>query len=342
MAHIYQFFEESEHTEAFIVSSYKKHNEESGKLNWAAIIIQNFFRGIYVRQQIKKMHQSAIIIQKYVRGWLQRYRLPDIMAEYYDNLCLQHYNKAAEKIQSRWKGYMVRMYEVCIKDIIKMREETLKANENIKLLFQRRFSEMDLDDFGINRKYAYKVFKILSDRHHLLSTHQIKGVLHKQDAKNELSELEKLLKAMPWKNYMKEVHKIYYEYYDEHPPYKYKYNDKRLRKQEDLLKYNEEIRCRHEHDKNNETDPTSSDALREKLFNLTTKLEIKPYERYISTTGKFVKPIKNIVRTTDPSKNISETDFDLKTLTKLALKSKIPPYYINFWLDKCPCNQTDL
>ncbi|XP_050518068.1 uncharacterized protein LOC114341320 [Diabrotica virgifera virgifera] len=338
MAHVYQFYEESQHTETVIVHSYKTYNEISNKIHRAAVIIQSFFKGIVVRAQIRRMNAAATVIQRYCRGWLLRYHLPDIMAKVYERMCIKQYNTAAIKIQARWRGYLVRKYKICVKEIIEMRHTAEKANKDIKEQLQRPFSEIGLDEFQCNTKDAQKVFEILFDRHHLLRTQHIEGVLS-QTGTQELSELEKLLKLISWKDYIKEIHKIYYKLYVEKRPYRYKFADKRLRKQEDLLRYKNEVEYKY----SVKQEKIDLDNLeKEKRFNLNAKIEYEPYERRITASGKYTKPIENITRIIDPSKNVSKTDFNLGVLKDLALKSNIPPYYINFWFEKCTCYEENL
>uniref|UniRef100_A0A6P7GEC1 Spermatogenesis-associated protein 17-like n=1 Tax=Diabrotica virgifera virgifera TaxID=50390 RepID=A0A6P7GEC1_DIAVI len=160
-----------------ILQAVGTYNEISNKIHRAAVIIQSFFKGIVVRAQIRRMNAAATVIQRYCRGWLLRYHLPDIMAKVYERMCIKQYNTAAIKIQARWRGYLVRKYKICVKEIIEMRHTAEKANKDIKEQLQRPFSEIGLDEFQCNTKDAQKVFEILFDRHHLLRTQHIEGVL---------------------------------------------------------------------------------------------------------------------------------------------------------------------
>lgn len=77
------------------------------KMYSAAVQIQKTFRGYVTRKAIKKWHAAATAIQKVVRGWFVRYRLPDVMHEYYDQMCFDCYTNSATKIQAHWKGHSV-------------------------------------------------------------------------------------------------------------------------------------------------------------------------------------------------------------------------------------------
>lgn len=71
------------------------------------------------------------------------------------------------------------------------------------------------------------------------------------------------------------------------------------------------------------------------VFRFNTKTDPKPYERWLTTTGKYSLPITKIVRTDNKSKNICDEEFDLHVLKKFAKKADVPAYYINFWYEQC-------
>lgn len=71
------------------------------------------------------------------------------------------------------------------------------------------------------------------------------------------------------------------------------------------------------------------------IFRFNTKIDRKPYERWLATTGKFSLPITDIVRTEEKSKNVCDKDFDLHVLKKFAKEANVPAYYINFWYEQC-------
>ncbi|CAG9816283.1 unnamed protein product [Phaedon cochleariae] len=331
MASVYHLYEEVVHIEDDIVMKFKLHAVTAKKDHFAATKIQSVFRGYVVRKEMKKLNMAATLIQKHVRGWLLRYHMPDILQEYHDMVCFKYYNGMATRIQARWRGYKVRKYEICIKDHLEEQEQMKKANEDMqKALTQQRSqggNGSGVMDFEKEKIKIEKILKCIFNRHHLLRTQQKGGVLSIQ-GKDELSELEKLLKSVSWTDYMKNLRKLYNRLSKEKNENQYKYSDKKSRKQEDLL------RTKEPSDISVQNGYLDKD-IHEKPFIFSRKIEREPYERNITKTEKYKKVETKILRTFDKSLNISEHDFDLTVLKKAVKESDVPPYYIDFWFQKC-------
>ncbi|XP_076264218.1 spermatogenesis-associated protein 17-like isoform X2 [Rhynchophorus ferrugineus] len=191
MASVYYLLDDALHVPDYIVEKYL-HQDKDVKSNYlAAVIVQRSYRGYVARRHYKNIRSAIIKIQKYIRGWLVRYKLPDILQERYDHMCLEHYNKMATKIQACWRGILVR-HEMDIKNIINKRELTIDKRKSIKEEYSA-----DTEDNSTNANqdktnailngysgmpltndfYKMKIVDILFDRHHLLSTKKIKGIL---------------------------------------------------------------------------------------------------------------------------------------------------------------------
>ncbi|KAG5898373.1 hypothetical protein JTB14_015805 [Gonioctena quinquepunctata] len=317
MASVYHLYEDAIHVQDDVINKYKEHAMFARKHHFAATGIQSVFRKFVVKKKIENLKRAATVIQKHVRGWLLRYHLPDMLHEYYDLKSLKLYNEMATKIQARWKGYQVRRYEVCIKDVLEDRAKQLEADERIRQIFtQHRESKGVSFNIEEGRRFVDKLLAALFDRHHLLSTHQKEGVLSIK-GQDELSELEKFLKSISWAEYMKKVRKIYNSCANQREEHKFEY--KELRKQECLV----------------DKESMHKKVIHEKPFVLTTKIERKPYERLRAYTEQYTAPQTDVSRSFDVSKNISEKDFDLCVFKKCAKESNVPPYYIDFWLQEC-------
>ncbi|CAH1113277.1 unnamed protein product [Psylliodes chrysocephalus] len=332
MASIYHFYEEAQHTENLVFESYKVQNDFQTKVNWAATKIQSFFRGLIVRVKLEYDKNAAIVIQKYVRGWLLRYHLPDKLQEFYDENCFKFYNQCAAKIQATWKGYVFRKYTFCIKDVLAARTQIAKGNEEIFQLFKQPFNEFNKTQFEISDDYIREIYEILFDRHHLLRTNHIKGVLS-QEGTEELAILEKLIKVMPWQDFITGIHKIYYDCSRKKEPITYKYSDKRLHIHEDFIRYM--IKRLAEF-------PQAPKRQKPKPFILSPKVD-RPPVIPILTKGRFVPPIKNPIRVTDSRHHVGCKNFHLhiphaNRLYETPMKSG---YRIDFWYEECMCGQRE-
>ncbi|XP_030755390.1 unconventional myosin-Va-like [Sitophilus oryzae] len=340
MASVYYLYDDGLHIADDIVQKYSNQDQDVKDNYLAAVIIQRAYRGYVVRKEYKAVRNAAITVQRYVRGWLARYHLPDIVQEYYDKMCLRHYNNMATKIQCNWKGYMVRT-EYNIKEIIREKqmsnvekaeqkieqkdeadEKKEESNTSNTYLFGSDNKRRDTDMF-----HKMKILEMLFDRHHLLSTTINKGVLHNN---KELAEIEKVLSTFSWKDYMTELKRMYRKFYrkEKNEKYVYRYENKYLQRQEDLLR---------QRDKTKDVKDcfmVNYSLDNKNRFILKSQLPEEQYEKKIMYLGKYTAQSSNIVRSEDKTKNICDKDFVL-TLKKIVRDSKVPPYYADFWYKEC-------
>lgn len=316
MASVYYLYQDALHIDETIILEYKARADASGCEYFAAARIQSCWRGYKTRKDIASLVKAAKTMQRYIRGFLVRYKLPEMLQEHYDDSCLKLYNIMAVRIQSRWRGYWIRTYKVCIKDIIREKKEMQMADEEMRKFFdeQRKLSTeggdiaLGKEMIAATKTNVEQIVEVLFERHHLLSTNRHRGVLSENGDK-ELSQLETLLKCLPWKDYMNKIRKVYRRYWRE---------DKR---EDSFTATKSDITFEVESDKPH--------------FILTSKIERKPYEPLITNTGVYRRPMTNIVRSSDSSKNISNKEFDLQVFRNLALESRLPPYYVDFWFRMC-------
>ncbi|CAG9764259.1 unnamed protein product [Ceutorhynchus assimilis] len=346
MASVYYLFDDAIHVAEYIVEKYSQQDTNLKVNHCAAIIIQRSYRGYVVRKLHRQKLRAVIILQKYIRGWLVRYHMPDFLQEVYDRKCLNLYNKAATKIQSMWRGVLVR-FEIDIKQMMKDKKllmdkiQGLHISDSLDSQKKRdkepTIEETDEDEdmvgsgtlFGQNSFLQAQIIKMMFNRHHLLSTEMRRGVL---DTTEELKQIEKILKTLPWKSYMNNKRSLYYKYrkYEkcQKPAYHYNFTDPKMRKQEDLNRLRDKSHDLKEEYMDNYVEDTK------KPFILHSKVTALPYEQSIMRQGQYTKRNSEITRTEDKSKNISGEDFIL-TLRDIVRKSKIPPYYVDFWYEEC-------
>ncbi|KAL1516935.1 hypothetical protein ABEB36_000764 [Hypothenemus hampei] len=347
MASVYHFLDDALHVAEDIVKNYEQQDQDLLKKHQAATLIQRTFRRYIAHNKYMNQMQATIVLQKYCRGWLVRCHLSKILKEFYDSLCQKQYNMAANKIQAAWKGKQVRK-QYDITEVMKEKRKTIEESQALmkpgnfgyelsdtdslkQSITNNKNSDKDLnynndvDETEDNLKT--RILELMFDRHHLVSTEIRKGVLH---CNEELKEIEKLLKTLPWKDFMKKRKKLYYKYLDmiNQDQNHYIFQDKKMRKQEDLYRLR------------NKSNDLKRDSLEKidvhprKSFILNSKLSKQSYQRDLLLQGPYARREINITRTEDKSKNICDKDFIL-ALRNVAKDCNIPPYYPNFWYEQC-------
>ncbi|KAH1010136.1 unconventional myosin-Vc [Dendroctonus ponderosae] len=342
MASVYYLFDDAIHLADDIVQEYSKQQTNLKENHYAATIIQRTYRGYLIRKSYKKHLEAIIVFQKYTRGWLVRYHLPDRLHEFWDSMCLNAYSKAAAKLQAVWKGYKVRQ-EIDIKKIMQARKmsehlaknmddsslDSKSSNENKDTERPTIVEDLSLGGvpLGKRKDLIQRIMELMFDRHHLLSTQIHQGVLQ---GSSELMEIEKIIKNLPWSEYMKKMRKLYYKHRESELNKKctYIFTDKRMQYQEDLLK----LRDKSRDIKDNDMGKCIADM--RPPFNLSMKCQEAGYQKSLLSEGHYIKRETNIQRTEDKSKNISDQDFVL-VLKQIVNECNIPPYYADFWYQEC-------
>lgn len=206
MSSIYHLLTDTTRIEDDIVKSYEDFAAKRYVTHFAAISIQKTFRGYATRKTIHHWNEAAITIQRVFRGWLVRYKLPEIVHEHFDKMCLKLYMNAATIIQARWRGYRVRKFEVSFPEMMRNKNKAIEANEKMGVVIR----ECRNEDRKSCLNDCTQVLNLLFERNHLLRTRQKEGVFSVHES-NEYSQIEQILKDIHWTNYMKRVKRIYEE-----------------------------------------------------------------------------------------------------------------------------------
>lgn len=131
MASFFQILKNIYHIEDYIGIECEKCSSESSRKHSAAVKIQKVYRGYAARKYLKLQHKAAILIQKTFRGWQVRYRLPDMLHEYFDRIWFKRYTDAATRIQTLWRGYKFRKYEAVIRKIMLDKKKAIESMKNV-------------------------------------------------------------------------------------------------------------------------------------------------------------------------------------------------------------------
>ncbi|KAL3271430.1 hypothetical protein HHI36_021910 [Cryptolaemus montrouzieri] len=345
MASVYYLFDDATDIADSIIYSTEAKYELDKKRYFAALIIQRTFRGFAVRCEYKRCIHAAIVIQKHFRGYLLRLHLPEIATVAFRRKCLSIFNKMATKIQALWRGYWTRK-TVKIEEIIAEKREEQDAHDAIKKFFDKVFTkgpeiESDIslafEDLTEEERYEKKVaksspeiLKYLFEKHHLLRTYQIEGVLSIHKSK-ELSMLEKFLTQLDAKTYINNMRKIYRE--TEEPKVDYMFTNKTARKLEDLIRLRNhregKMKMKHMYEE------IDKPLIHSKPFIRTSKIKEKPYKRHLMSHEEYTG-IKLPVFRDRVKPDISRHDFNLSVHhIKKHAKDELPPYYIDHWKKMC-------
>lgn len=304
------------------------------KRYFAALTIQRSYRGYAIRNSVKKWHRAANIIQKAFRGWSLRWKLPEIAAQAFEIKSKIYYNKMATKIQAYFRGYQVRK-DYNVKYIFEEKATERETNDLILNFFkdikdfkqQQSLDDMftkmnpNLDEYErkvtkANRKID-TIINCLFQKHHLLRTKHIKGVLSNNKS-DDLSATEKLLKYMADKDYMNNIHQTFDT--AKKCENKHIFTLNKLKHIEDLLRDKE---LREPKSLKNQIRGQVED-IHTLPFILDSKVERKPYERKLFANEKYSNLKLPVFR--DVSKTYLKED---------TRKAPQNPYYLDFWTKKC-------
>ncbi|XP_030566441.1 uncharacterized protein LOC115766594 [Drosophila novamexicana] len=143
----------------------------------ASRTIQKNWRGYHVRRSAEKNHWAAIVIQRWWRGFYVRRNYMRFVEEKLQNVLIQHYNKAATKIQALFRGWWQRH---TVHDMTGLKKMQLTAAEDL---------------------LTCVAFKL----HYLLRTYSIPGVYSLRNS-HCLSRVEKLMISMNYRFHNARAH----------------------------------------------------------------------------------------------------------------------------------------
>ncbi|XP_044763459.1 unconventional myosin-Va-like [Coccinella septempunctata] len=343
MASVYYLLDDAKDIADYIIWSTEAKFELDKKRYFAALIIQRTFRGFAVRCEYKKMIRAATTIQKYVRGHLLRLHLHEIAAKAFRRKCMSTFNRLATRIQAAWRGYWVRK-NFNIETIIAERKEELETQEAIAELFGKIFKptadisdlSLQIGDMEEEEQIAYKIAKkspeilrVLFDKHHLLRTRQIEGVLSVHGSK-QLSLLETFLKRLECKEYMRKVRKLYKEVNT--PAFEYMFKDAQARKIEDMMR---EKNHREGVEKAESINKKMPRSIHDKPFLVTKKIDQEPYEKRMLSDEEYKGLPLPVFREREAGEGVPRFRLDVHHVTPNPKDE--PPYFIDHWKKVC-CN----
>ncbi|KAJ3290732.1 spermatogenesis-associated protein 17 [Rhizoclosmatium sp. JEL0117] len=185
------------------VARHKEYNSD--------VKLQAKIRGYMVRLHIKQMKGAALKIQRVFRGYKGRERAKAERARINHEALLAFWNKMTVKIQKIWKGYWSRKAKFdyyarkkYLADVVvKMEELRIKVSEHAK--------EQEIIAKTKQAEFEAKIIEKLSgQRHHLVGTKAIPGVMSKakqpllskkveyqQDVAEEMLQETKILRLPP-------------------------------------------------------------------------------------------------------------------------------------------------
>ncbi|XP_060804336.1 spermatogenesis-associated protein 17-like [Amyelois transitella] len=191
----------------------------------AVLLFQRLTRGHLIRKHIAWLSFNATIIQCAFRVHRARKFFRLALRRAVRNKHAKHYDHAARIIQALWRGHYSRRTKFCYRSYrrwlatVTERGER-KAAEAAEFGIRSRADDLKILEEEARQWLAFVVFKL----HHLLRTYVCAGV-YSNPATSELSEFEKLLKAIHYLEYRKRLLRKYEEFVRKHRP---RFSNKRL------------------------------------------------------------------------------------------------------------------
>ncbi|XP_026752802.1 uncharacterized protein LOC113513015 [Galleria mellonella] len=191
----------------------------------AVLLLQRMARGYLIRKHIAWLSKNATIIQCAFRIYRARKIYRAALRRAVRNKHAKYYARAATIIQALYRGYYSRRTKFCYRSYrrwlatVTERGER-RAAEAMEFGVRSRADDLRILEEEARKWLAFIVFKL----HHLLRTYVCAGV-YSQSETTELSEFEKLLKSIHYKEYMKRLKRKYDEFVRKHRP---RFSNKRL------------------------------------------------------------------------------------------------------------------
>eukprot|EP00899_Mesostigma_viride_P021904 jgi/Mesvir1/29715/Mv00948-RA.1 len=143
----------------------------------AAIRIQSVWRGVMVREELRRLHRTATLIQRMYRGHLGRDRADVARREYNRRMRTQYFNHAAGTIQRWYRGYHSRKFKhsflarkAYIQSVL-AKTDVLKSEMEAK--YQAQVAEAEAAAEAARQAEEQEFMR---KSHHLLSTATVPGV----------------------------------------------------------------------------------------------------------------------------------------------------------------------
>ncbi|XP_063365039.1 uncharacterized protein LOC134653577 [Cydia amplana] len=191
----------------------------------AVVLLQRMVRGYLIRKHIAWLSKKATIIQRAFRIYLARKTYMAALRRAVRQKHGRYYDKAATRIQALWRGHYSRHTKFCYRRYrrwlatVTERGER-RAAEALEFGLISRADNLRILEEEARKWLAFVVFKL----HHLLRTLSRAGV-YSDPATTELTQFEKLLKSIHYKQYMKRLKLKYDEFVRKHRP---NFSNKRL------------------------------------------------------------------------------------------------------------------
>ncbi|XP_049875556.1 spermatogenesis-associated protein 17 [Pectinophora gossypiella] len=184
----------------------------------AVLLLQRMTRGYLIRKHVAWLSKNATTIQCAFRMHRARKAYRAALRRAVRNKHARYYARAATMIQALWRGYYSRKTKFCyytyrrwLRTVTERGER--RAAEAAEFGIRSRADDLKILEEEARQWLAYVVFKL----HHLLRTYNVAGV-YSDRATHELSEFEKLLKAIKYTDYMKRLRRKYDEFVRKHKP----------------------------------------------------------------------------------------------------------------------------
>ncbi|KAM3961474.1 uncharacterized protein ACR2FA_004367 [Aphomia sociella] len=191
----------------------------------AVLLLQRMARGYLIRRHVAWLGKNATIVQCAFRVHRARKAYRASLRRAVRNKHARHYARAARIIQALYRGHYSRRTKFCYRSYrrwlatVTERGER-RAAEALEFGIQSRADDLRILEDEARQWLAFVVFKL----HHLLRTYVCAGVYSNPET-SELSDFEKLLKSIHYKEYMKRLKRKYDEFVRRHRP---RFTNKRL------------------------------------------------------------------------------------------------------------------
>ncbi|KAK2955845.1 putative iq calmodulin-binding motif family protein [Blattamonas nauphoetae] len=166
-----------------IIDSYFLRTEEAERCRenetGAAIMIQKVFRGYSTRKHLQTLHGRALIIQCAFRVYCAKKVYNKLYAEKCHRERLQHFNAAAQKIQTLFRGWYIRKYVCNIRKRREYLQNIQSKNEEVRQMLEE-YQKQQLVQIKEQAELDHHNSVVASSRnlHHLTSTKTMPSIFN--------------------------------------------------------------------------------------------------------------------------------------------------------------------